>query len=113
MDEGRFSGFELEMRDPGIAWVTFNQPERLNGMNPPMKRDLVEMLLQAEAAIVVDADRLTIEVRCCLSNPAAARARGERARRLVLSQQGATGRTVGLLEAALNTEDTRLTRRAA
>ena len=48
MDTGKFRGFELTVEDPGIALVTFNQPERLNGMTQPMKRDLVETLLQAQ-----------------------------------------------------------------
>jgi 2-(1,2-epoxy-1,2-dihydrophenyl)acetyl-CoA isomerase len=48
MDTGLFRGFELELRDPGIALVTLNQPERMNGMTQPMKRDLIETLLQAQ-----------------------------------------------------------------
>lgn len=48
MDTGKFRGFELTLEGPGIALVTFNQPERLNGMTQPMKRDLVETLLQAQ-----------------------------------------------------------------
>ena len=43
-----YRGFELTLHDPGIALVTFNQPERLNGMTQDMKRDLVEVLLQAQ-----------------------------------------------------------------
>jgi 2-(1,2-epoxy-1,2-dihydrophenyl)acetyl-CoA isomerase len=45
---GNFRGFELAMHDPGIALITFNQPERLNGMTQGMKRDLIETLLQAQ-----------------------------------------------------------------
>jgi len=45
---GSFRGFELALHDPGIAVITFNQPARLNGMTQPMKRDLVETLLQAQ-----------------------------------------------------------------
>jgi 2-(1,2-epoxy-1,2-dihydrophenyl)acetyl-CoA isomerase len=45
---GKFAGFELEMRDPGIAWIAFNQPQRLNGMTSCLKRDLIEVLLQAQ-----------------------------------------------------------------
>ena len=41
-------GFTAEMPPPGIALITFNQPERLNGMTQGMKRDLVELLLQAQ-----------------------------------------------------------------
>ena len=48
MDTGGFRGFEIAMHDPGIALITFNQPERLNGMTQPMKRDLIETLLQAQ-----------------------------------------------------------------
>jgi len=36
------------MHDPGIAVITLNQPQRLNGMTQPMKRDLVETLIQAQ-----------------------------------------------------------------
>ena len=48
MDTGKFRGFELTLEDLGIAVITFNQPDRLNGMTQPMKRDLVETLLQAQ-----------------------------------------------------------------
>ncbi len=48
MDTGKFRGFEVEVQDPGIAVITFNQPERLNGFTQGAKRDLVETLLQAQ-----------------------------------------------------------------
>ena len=48
MNAGNFRGFELAVHDPGIACITFNQPERLNGMTHHLKRDLVETLLQAQ-----------------------------------------------------------------
>jgi 2-(1,2-epoxy-1,2-dihydrophenyl)acetyl-CoA isomerase len=48
MQTGKFRGFEVAIHDPGIAALTFNQPERLNGMNHHIKRDLVETLLQAQ-----------------------------------------------------------------
>jgi 2-(1,2-epoxy-1,2-dihydrophenyl)acetyl-CoA isomerase len=48
MDTGKFRGFEVALHDPGVALVTFNQPERLNGMTQPAKRDLIEVLLQAQ-----------------------------------------------------------------
>ncbi|MEE8558368.1 MAG: enoyl-CoA hydratase-related protein, partial [Myxococcota bacterium] len=48
MDTGKFRGFEVTLEDPGVAVVTFNQPERLNGTTQGMKRDLVETLLQAQ-----------------------------------------------------------------
>ena len=48
MKTGNFRGFEVAIHDPGIVLITFNQPDRLNGMNRSMKRDLVETLLQAQ-----------------------------------------------------------------
>ena len=48
VSSGAFRGFTLELHDPGIALITFNQPERLNGMTQPMKRDLVEILTQIQ-----------------------------------------------------------------
>lgn len=48
MRTGNFRGFEVTMHDPGIALITFNQPERLNGMTHHLKRDLVETLIQAQ-----------------------------------------------------------------
>lgn len=48
METGNFRGFEVALHDPGIALITFNQPERLNGTTQEMKRDLVETLLQAQ-----------------------------------------------------------------
>jgi 2-(1,2-epoxy-1,2-dihydrophenyl)acetyl-CoA isomerase len=48
MDTGAFSGFEVSLRDPGIAWIRFNTPERLNGMTTAIKRDLIEAVTQAQ-----------------------------------------------------------------
>ncbi|MEM7096651.1 MAG: enoyl-CoA hydratase/isomerase family protein [Pseudomonadota bacterium] len=48
MKTGTFTGFELELREPGIAWFQFNSPERLNGMTTAIKRDLVEAVTQAQ-----------------------------------------------------------------
>jgi 2-(1,2-epoxy-1,2-dihydrophenyl)acetyl-CoA isomerase len=48
METGEFRGFEVELQDPGIAVITFNQPDRMNGMTQALKRDLVETLLQAQ-----------------------------------------------------------------
>lgn len=48
MDTGNFTGFEVTVQKPGIAWITFNEPEKLNGMNAPKKRDLIEILTQAQ-----------------------------------------------------------------
>lgn len=48
MKTGTFTGFDLELRDPGIAWFQFNSPERLNGMTSGTKRDLIEAVTQAQ-----------------------------------------------------------------
>ena len=48
MNTGSFRGFEVQLEDPGIAVITFNEPERLNGMTMPMKRDLLEIVTQAQ-----------------------------------------------------------------
>ncbi len=48
MDTGQFRGFEITMRDNGIAWFQFTTPERLNGMTATIKRDLVEAITQAQ-----------------------------------------------------------------
>lgn len=48
MDTGTFTGFDVELRDTGIAWFRFNTPERLNGMTGGIKRDLVEAVTQAQ-----------------------------------------------------------------
>ncbi|MGB4861588.1 MAG: enoyl-CoA hydratase-related protein, partial [Tepidiformaceae bacterium] len=45
---GQFLGFETEIHDPGIAVITFNQPERMNGLTQAIKRDLIEQLTQAQ-----------------------------------------------------------------
>jgi 2-(1,2-epoxy-1,2-dihydrophenyl)acetyl-CoA isomerase len=48
MDTGKFTGFDVTLNDPGIAWIQFNSPERLNGMTTAIKRDLIETLTQAQ-----------------------------------------------------------------
>ncbi len=47
MQTGPFRGFEVGL-EQGIATITFNRPERLNGLSQPIKRDLVETLTQAQ-----------------------------------------------------------------
>lgn len=47
MQTGDFTGFSVELRDPGIAWIQFSTPERLNGLTQAIKRDLVETVTQA------------------------------------------------------------------
>jgi 2-(1,2-epoxy-1,2-dihydrophenyl)acetyl-CoA isomerase len=48
MQTGNFRGFTVSIPDPGISLITFNQPERLNGLTHHLKRDLVETLIQAQ-----------------------------------------------------------------
>ncbi len=48
MDIGDFRGFKVSVDEPGIAWITFNEPEKLNGMHAGKKRDLIEILTQAQ-----------------------------------------------------------------
>lgn len=70
----------------------------LFGPNTQNFRDVVEMLLTADAARVVrDAADLKKVLAECLADPDRARAAGSRAQQLVLAQQGATARTVELL----------------
>ncbi len=48
MDTGDFTGFNVVIRDGGIAWFQFTTPKRLNGMTIGIKRDLVEAITQAQ-----------------------------------------------------------------
>ncbi|MCB1693345.1 MAG: enoyl-CoA hydratase/isomerase family protein [Pseudomonadales bacterium] len=48
MQTGQFTGFEVSLTEPGIAWIEFNEPEKLNGMSSAKKRDLIETLTQAQ-----------------------------------------------------------------
>lgn len=57
MENTNLRGFKTRIAAPGILWITFNQPDRLNGFTAAIKRDLVEILKQAqmsdEVSIVV------------------------------------------------------------
>jgi 3-deoxy-D-manno-octulosonic-acid transferase len=65
-------------------------------------RDVVALLLAAEAAVVVhDGAELTAFVRRCLAEPEFAAELGRRAARVVASQLGATRRTADLLDALI------------
>ena len=48
MAKGQFAGFEVTLQKPGIAWIEFNEPEKLNGMNARKKRELIETLVQTQ-----------------------------------------------------------------
>jgi 2-(1,2-epoxy-1,2-dihydrophenyl)acetyl-CoA isomerase len=41
-------GFSVEVSDPGIATISFTTPERLNGTNQRIKRELTEILYQIQ-----------------------------------------------------------------
>jgi 3-deoxy-D-manno-octulosonic-acid transferase len=65
-------------------------------------RDIVAALLTAEAAVVVNNEReLEQFIDRCLTDPAFAAQLGDRARRFVATQLGATQRTVDLLDSVL------------
>ena len=46
--EGRFRGFDITTSAKGVATITFNQPDRLNGTTQAIKRDLTEALTQIQ-----------------------------------------------------------------
>lgn len=72
------------------------------GPNTRNFKDVVELLLNAEAARVVDSEAALQEsLLNHLSNPEAAKEIGRTAQQLVLSQQGATARTLDLLVQSL------------
>jgi len=48
MQQGTFRGFEAGLQGRGIAVITMNQPQRLNGMTQGMKRDMIEVLTEAQ-----------------------------------------------------------------
>jgi 2-(1,2-epoxy-1,2-dihydrophenyl)acetyl-CoA isomerase len=48
MQTGTFRGFVISIERPGIVLITFDRPERLNSMTAAMKRDLMEVLLEAQ-----------------------------------------------------------------
>jgi len=48
MREGGFTGFNVTLREPGIAWIQFNTPDRLIGLTHGIKRDLIETINQAQ-----------------------------------------------------------------
>jgi 2-(1,2-epoxy-1,2-dihydrophenyl)acetyl-CoA isomerase len=45
---GRFRGFEVSTDHDGVAVVTMNEPDRLNGTTQPMKRDMTEAFTQCQ-----------------------------------------------------------------
>ena len=45
---GRFSGFDAAIDEQGVLLITFNEPERMNGITTAMRRDFIEVLVQAQ-----------------------------------------------------------------
>ena len=77
-------------------------------------RDVVAAFLAAEAAVVVaDGTEMTAFIRRCLAEPTFAAALGQRARQVVLDNQGATPRTIDLLDGLIAVEVNAARRRAA
>ena len=54
--EGRWSVVKVEV-EAGIAWVTFNRPDKRNAMSPTLNREMIDVLqtleLDADAGVVV------------------------------------------------------------
>ncbi len=54
--EGRWETVKVEVLE-GIAWVTFNRPEKRNAMSPTLNREMIDVLdtleLDAEAGVLV------------------------------------------------------------
>jgi 1,4-dihydroxy-2-naphthoyl-CoA synthase len=46
---GSWETVEVEL-DDGIAWVVLNRPEKRNAMNPTLNAEMVEVLLELDAA---------------------------------------------------------------
>src|SRR4051812_40217221 len=41
-----YAGFEVQVHTDGVCVVTLNRPDRMNGMNRALKRDLVDLAVQ-------------------------------------------------------------------
>lgn len=48
MVQGAYQGFRVDLSDLGVVTVTFDRPERMNGMTVGMKRDLIELCTQIQ-----------------------------------------------------------------
>jgi len=48
MESQQYTGFSLQIEEPGIATVMFTTPERLNGFTQQIKREIVELLQQIQ-----------------------------------------------------------------
>jgi 3-deoxy-D-manno-octulosonic-acid transferase len=75
------------------------------GPNTKNFRDIVDLILRDNAAQVVhDQHEMEQFIRCCLENPEIAEQFGERAKKLVDRQLGATKRTLEILETLFETD---------
>ena len=83
------------------------------GPNTQNFRDVVDLLLQNDAAVVVaDGTALQDQVDWCLTHPNEAAACGERARQLVQAQRGATAKTVDCIVSGIPARPSEETRAA-
>jgi 2-(1,2-epoxy-1,2-dihydrophenyl)acetyl-CoA isomerase len=46
--EGSYAGFDVQVRPRGVGILTLNRPERLNALSFASRRDLIEILTQAQ-----------------------------------------------------------------
>lgn len=46
----RYECVDVKIDDEGIAWVTFNRPEKRNAMSPTLHREMEEILMHLETA---------------------------------------------------------------
>lgn len=84
------------------------------GPNTQNFRDVVQMLLERDAAAVIrNGDELSAFVRRCLAEPMFSRELGERAQQLVAEQLGATARTLEYINSLVSTAAGGHARRAA
>jgi 2-(1,2-epoxy-1,2-dihydrophenyl)acetyl-CoA isomerase len=103
MQLGRFTGFEVSLLPPGIALFTLNEPDRLNGTTQPMKRDLVEALLQTQMDDAVRVVVITGSGRAfCAGDDMSGRPRASDVERLMAPIPPGHGNAIGTYEGLRN-----------
>jgi 2-(1,2-epoxy-1,2-dihydrophenyl)acetyl-CoA isomerase len=96
---GKFTGFEIELQEPGVALFTLNEPDRLNGTTQPMKRDMVEALLQAQMDDAVRVVVITGSGRAfCAGDDMSGRPRAGEGERLMAPIPPGHGNPIGTYE---------------
>src|SRR5437868_1077430 len=48
MENRQYTGFSLDVGEAGVATIRYTTPERLNGFQQPIKRELIELLQQIQ-----------------------------------------------------------------